>query len=183
MSIEIIINVEKNCFEVHHDEEKDTGLKLVDLLMQYQKQKLKASIWLDFKNLNDSNAAASLTRLIEIRNKFGLQNKILIESDQAGLLVAFADSNFFTSYYTPFFNPYLINDNEATHWVDSISKMLKKSNVNALSGYYFQYPFLRHYFPGYPILIWSGNDSFSLVNWLYQKKIEADTGVFISLYP
>ncbi len=174
---------EKNSFEVHHDWAKSTGLNLETLLFQYKKLKLTASIWLDFKNLNDSNAVASLHYLIQIKNKFNLQNKLLIESKQATILNAFADSGFFTSYYTPMFNPYQINDEETKKWIDSLTMMITKSRVNALSGYYFQYPFLKHYFPNYPVLIWSENSRLSLVNYLFRRKIASDKAVFISLNP
>lgn len=174
---------EKNSFEVHHDWDNPSGLNLATLLNQYQKQKLIASIWLDFKNLNDSNAAAALQYLMQARNRYGLQNKLLVESKQAVLLNAFADSGFYTSYYTPMFNPYQINDEEAKLWVDSLTTVMRRSNVNALSGYYFQYPFLKHYFPNYPVLIWSANSRFSIVNCLYNRKVTADKTVFISLNP
>ena len=180
---DVYFNREKNSFEVHHDWDKSTGLSLEELFNQYKKRNLSASIWLDFKNLNDSNAKQALTYLIQLKIKFDLQNKLLIESNRTDLLNNFADSGFFTSYYTPMFNPYKLNDEEMKFWVDSLTFVIKNSKVNALSGYYFQYPFLHHYFPQYPILIWSANDRFSLINWLYKRKIIRDTTVFIALYP
>ncbi len=173
----------KNSFEVHHDWGNSSGLDLESLLLQYQKQKLTASIWLDFKNLNDSNAVPSLKYLIQLKDRFNLQKKILVESSRADLLGSFADSGFFTSYYTPMFNPYRINEEETKQWADSLAKVIGKTKVSALSGYYFQYPFLKNYFPKYPVLIWSENSRFSLVNWLFKKKIAADEAVLISLNP
>ena len=180
---DVYFNISKNSFEVHHDWNKATGLGLEDLFNQYKKRNLSASIWLDFKNLNDSNAKQALTYLIQVKNKFGLQNKLLVESNRIDLLNNFADSGFFTSYYTPMFNPYKLEDEKIKWWVDSLTFVIKNSKVNALSGYYFQYPFLHHYFPQYPILIWSANDRFSLINWLYKRKINRDKSVFIALYP
>jgi len=180
---DVYFNIKKNIFEVYHDWNKSTRLALEELLSQYKKQKLTAGIWLDFKNLDDSNSVASLDYLIGLKNKFGLRQKILVESGRADLLTSFADSGFFTSYYTPMFNPYKINDAETKLWVDSISSVIKSSKLSALSGYYFQYPFLKFYFPDYPVLIWASNDRFSLVNWLFNRKILADKTVFISLSP
>jgi hypothetical protein len=180
---DVFFNMTKNSFEVHHDWDKPTGLGLEELFNQYKKRNLSASIWLDFKNLNDSNAKQALTYLIQLKNKFDLQNKLLVESNRTDLLNNFADSGFFTSYYTPMFNPYKLKDEEMKFWVDSLTFVIKNSKVNALSGYYFQYPFLHHYFPQYPILIWSANDRFSLINWLYKRKISRDKSVFIALYP
>ena len=168
---------------MHHDEDKSIGLSLNALLELYHQKKLTASIWLDFKNLDDTNLKNALLSLIQIRNKYNLQNKILVESNRAGLLTDFSDSGFYTSYYTPMFNPYQINDTEIKLWVDSISSVIKNSRINALSGYYFQSSFLQHYFPNYPVLIWSSNNMFSLINRLAKRKINRNKTIFIALYP
>jgi hypothetical protein len=170
-------------FEVHHDPGKSMGYRLDDLLKQYQQKKMQAGIWLDIKNLDEGNAASCLSSLIKIRNAANLQNRILVESDQPGLLNAFCDSGFFTVYYVPFFNPYQMNGNRQQLWADSIASQISRSKVNALSGYYFQSGFLKHYFPRYPVLTWVDNPSFSLVNYLFQRKINADTSIYIILKP
>lgn len=170
-------------FDVHHDPDKSTGYSLDNLLQFYQQKKLQASIWLDIKNLHDSNAVSVLHSLIELRNKYKLQNKMLVESGRADLLTAFSDSTFYTVYYAPFFNPYKINKDEMNLWADSIASVISKSKINALSGYYFQCSFLSHYFPKYPVLTWVDNTSFSLVNYLFQRKIVADKSIFILLKP
>ncbi len=180
---DVYFHSDKNIFQVHHDWDKSTGLNLEDLLLQYQQKELSAGIWLDFKNLDDTNQNASLKQLILLRSKFNLQNKLLVESKRADLLNAFCDSGFFTSFYTPMFNPFKIDDADTNQWVDSLTSVLSHSKVNALSGYYFQYPLLKYYFPKYPVLIWSANDRFSLVNWMFQRKIAADKTVFIVLNP
>lgn len=180
---DVYFNIQQNEFEVHHDPDKATGTMLQDLLKHYQQQNLTASLWLDFKNLNSSNAFAALSRLMQLRKDFNLKDKILVESSQANILTAFADSGFFTSYYTPMFNPYKINDAEKKIWADSIAASIKNSKVDALSGYYFQYPYLHHYFPNYKILTWVETDKLSLVNWLFTNKIAADKAIFISLNP
>ena len=180
---DVYFDTAKNIFEVHHDANRYTGLTLDHLLELYQQKKLKASIWLDIKNLTDANANAVLHSLILLRNKYGLQNKFLVESTRAHLLTAFSDSLFFTSYYTPMFNPYKLNNEQLKIWADSISTVINDSRINALSGYYFQYLFLHHYFPGFPILTWADKKRFSLVNWLFRQKLNADKAVFIALYP
>jgi hypothetical protein len=170
-------------FDVHHDADKSIGYSLDNLLQLYHQKKLQASIWLDIKNMDDSNAASVLQSLIELRNKYDLQNKILVESGRANLLTAFSDSSFFTSYYIPFFNPYKMNKDQMNVWADSMASVIVKSKVNALSGYYFQSSFLNHYFPQYPVLTWVDNAEFSLVNFLFQRRITADKSIFIALKP
>lgn len=170
-------------FDVHHDADKSIGYNLDDLLQLYRQKKLQSGIWLDIKNLDDSNTESVLPLLIQLRNKYNLQNKILVESGRPHLLSAFSDSGFFTSCYIPFFNPYKLNDQQTQSWVDSITSLLVNSKINALSGYYFQSGFLEHYFSKYPVLTWIDNSSFSLVNMLFQKKIATDESIFIVLKP
>lgn len=170
-------------FSVHHDPDKSSGLTLENLLQLYQQKKMNAAIWLDIKNLGDLNAASVLQSLTALRSKYKLQNKILVESGRADLLTTFSDSSFFTAYYAPFFNPYKISKDAMNAMADSMALVIGKSKINALSGYYFQCSFLNHYFPKYPVLTWVGNSSFSLVNFLFQRKIKADKSVFIVLKP
>ncbi len=180
---DVYFEKEKELFEVHHDIDNSNGLNLIELLDEYGKRGLTASIWLDFKNLDDSNYIQAITVLSGLRIKYKLTNKLLVESNRADLLTVFSDSGFFTSYYSPLFNPYLISNQEIKYCVDSVSAMIKRSRVNAISGYYFQYPFLHHYFPGYPILIWAANNRYSVVNRLFKKKMATTKEVFIVLYP
>jgi len=183
IEFDVYFGVQKKIFDVHHDPDNSIGLNLEDQLQIYTQRGMQASIWLDLKNLDESNYLYAVKVLSAIRTKYNLKNRLLVESNRADLLAVFIDSGFFTSYYTPVFNPYLVSDQEMKNQVDSLTKVIAKSKVNALSGYYFQYPFLHHYFPNYPILIWSANDRFSLVNWLFKKKVAASSEVFIALYP
>jgi hypothetical protein len=179
---DIYFNPEKNIFEVHHDPGVETGFDLEDLFNGRAANGLQGSVWIDLKNLDDSNHVAAVSLLSGLRNKYDLHNKVLVESGRADLLGLFSDSGFYTSYYVPLFNPYLINDDEIRHWVDSLSNVLNRSTVNALSGYYFQYPFLHLYFPKYPVLTWAEKGKFSLVNWLFRRKLANAGEIFIVLY-
>lgn len=172
-----------HAFHVHHDADKNTGFGLDHLLEIYLQRKLRASIWLDVKNLDDLNAEQVLKTLVTIRTKYQLQNKLLVESGRASLLSNFSDSGFFTAYYVPFFNPYQINEEVMKQQVDSIASVISKSKINALSGYYFQCSFLNHYFPKYPVLTWLEHAPLSIVNYVFSRKMAANTAVFIELAP
>lgn len=180
---DVYFDTASRSFYVHHDPGKSIGFSLDDLLQLYQQKKLQAGIWLDIKNLGDLNALPALHALTALRNKFKLQHRILVESSRADLLTAFSDSSFFTAYYAPFFNPYKISKDEMNSMADSMASVIGKSKINALSGYYFQCSFLKHYFPQYPVLTWVDNSSFSLVNFLFQRKIKVDPSIFIALKP
>ena len=183
LEIDVYFDTSNDHFDVHHDKSNSIGLYLDSLLAVYAARKLKASIWLDLKNLTAVNNVAAVKELLQLQNKYGLANKILVESQWPQYLTVFSDNQFSTSYYTPSFNPYLMSNNQLKFWVDSLSTVIKRSNINFLSGYYFQYPFLQHYFPRYPVLIWSPNDKFSIINWWYKRNILANKAVFITLYP
>lgn len=109
---------------------------------------------------------------MRLRNKYNLKNKILVESNNVDLLKPFGDSSFFTSYYTPYFNPYLMDKDSIKKLVVNLAEVIKDSRVDALSGYYFQYPLLHKYFPKFPLLIWSPNYRWSVVNQIYKRKSE-----------
>jgi len=183
LECDVYFNKSKNYFDVHHDKSAATGLNLDKLLSVYHQKGLQASVWLDLKNLRDTNYREAVTELVRLKNKYGLEHKLLVESNRVLLLRSFSDSGFYTSYYAPPFNPYFCSDDSLRHWADYISGILAEAHVNAISGYYYQYPFLRHFFPNYPILIWPPNDRFSIVNWWYKRKVLSDKGVFIALYP
>lgn len=176
-------NTSTSSFNVYHDPGKGTGYTLNDLLALYKQKNLQASIWLDIKNLDNSNAPLVLQSLMALRNKYKLQNKILVESGRADLLTAFSDSGFYTSYYTPMFNPYQLSDSVLGSRADSIAAVVSKAKVNAVSGYYFQYSFLHYYFPNYPVLTWVDASSFSLANLMFRRKLYSEKSIFIVLKP
>ncbi len=182
IEIDIYYDTLKNIFDVHHDINNSVGQNFEDLLIIYKAKKITASIWIDFKNADEKNISKSLETLIQLRDKYNLQNKILVESSYPNLLQPFSANSFYTSYYTAYFNPYLTSEIENKKSIDSIAYLLKKYPVHALSGYYFQMPFLHQYFPDFPILSWAPNDKWSFVNWVYRKKINADSNAFIALY-
>lgn len=183
LEFDIYFDSSKKIFDVHHDVNASISLNFDDLLQVYKNRKLTASVWIDFKNLNNFNCLPALNELMRLRNEYNLKNKILVESYRIDLLEHYTDSGFFTSYYTPSFNPYLIDQDSIKSLVNQLSTVISKSKVSALSGYYFQYPFLHKYFPQFPILIWSPNDKWSVINLLYKAKIKDSKEIFISLYP
>lgn len=176
-------NTSTGSFNVYHDQGTNTGYTLHSLLQLYKQKNLQASIWLDIKNLDNSNARLVLRSLIELRNEYNLDSKILVESGRADLLSAFSDSGFYTSYYIPMFNPYQLSDSVLGPRADSIAAVLNNTKVNAISGYYFQYPFLSYYFPNYPVLTWTDASSFSLVNLLFRRKVNSERSIFVVLKP
>ena len=181
--VDVYFDTTINVFYVYHDSTQLSTQRLDGLLGIYKQNKLTASVWLDFKNLSAANEQPSLLYLLKLREQFSLHNKIIVESTAPQYLQSFNQSNLFTSYYTPFFNPYTIGEEVLKIYADSISSTLKKYNVAALSGYYFQVPALKKYFPSYPLLSWSAPKRFSLISFLFQIKLERAYSPKVLLFP
>ena len=180
---DVYFDNKKNCFEVYHDSSATSTLNLDSLLSAYQEKGLHAGVWLDFKNLDANNALLSLRETIRLKNNYGLQGKMIIESSSPQYLRQFCDSGFYTSYYVPYFNPYKLPEAELVHFLDSTQQNIRKYPTSALSGYYFQYPVLKKFFPNYPILTWVDKNSASLVGFFFKKQLEYDNNIRIILYP
>jgi heptose-I-phosphate ethanolaminephosphotransferase len=181
--MDVYFDTAKNCLEVYHDSLVYSSLKITSILEVYRSKGLTASVWLDFKNLSPSNAVSALHYISGLRESYGLNNKLIIESSAIELLKGFCDSGFFTSYYVPFFNPYQMQESELKVQLDNMETALIKYPTSAISGYYFQYPVLKNNFPSYPILTWSAKPGASLVANLFTQRLENDKAVKIVLNP
>lgn len=181
--MDVYFDTIKNYLQVYHDSTVFSETKIEEILAVYQQRNLKACIWLDFKNLSGANQPASLKYIKYLRSKYNLHNKLIIESSTPSSLPAFCDSGFFTSYYIPFFNPYKIDEKELVTFIDTIQNNLSRYRVSALSGYYFQYPVLKKYFPGYPVLTWVENDKVSIITGTFGKVLANDDRVAVILRP
>jgi heptose-I-phosphate ethanolaminephosphotransferase len=181
--MDVYFDTTRNCLHVYHDSSGLSTLTIDSVLDVYKLRNLSSSLWLDFKNLSSINEEKSLLYISFLRNKYNLKDKLIIESSSAQNLQSFCDSGFFTSYYVPFFNPYVISKKELKSQLDRIERVLKENPVSALSGYYFQYPVLKNYFPSYPILTWADNSTLSVVTNSFNRSLLNDSHVKVVLYP
>lgn len=139
------------------------------------------AIWFECVNLSAANCTAALHEMIRIRKEFQLAEQMIIESKDARCLRSFCDSGFFSSLQTPLFNPYQSTETELISFTDSIRNALKANPVSAISCHYFQYPILKKFFPGYPILTRVDNTSISLVSYVFMKQLEHDNAIKVIL--
>jgi hypothetical protein len=180
---DVYFDSRKNHFEVYHDSSAPSTLDLDTLLSVYYFKKLQANVWLDFKNLSAENSMNSLVEITRLKNKYRLFNQFIIESHNPQLLKGFCDSGYFTSYYVPFFNPYQATEKEIIQFAGTIRNNLEQFPTSALSGYYFQYPVLKTFFPNYPIITWADDASVSIVSYLLKRQMENDESIKVVLYP
>ena len=58
------------------------------------------------------------------------------------------------SYYTPDFKPKSVSRDELQKHTDKIRRIVSENNLTTISGYYYQYEFMRDSFPDNDVLIW-----------------------------
>jgi hypothetical protein len=166
---------------IFHDSLESQRLPIETMIRSLADKRYSGSLWLDIKNLGVENEKAALVRLVELARNYQLHSRVVVESGHPELLQSFCREGFFTSYYVPFFNPYLMRPDELTAKALLIATQCKNYPVSALSGYYFQYPFLKESFPGMPLLIWVNDPRWSLVNYFFQRKLRQDSSLQIVL--
>jgi hypothetical protein len=136
---------------------------------------VKPSFWLDMKNLDSTNAGAVLAHLIELRDEFELDGRLIVESPRPELLSHLTDAGFYTSYYLPTIDPREASGPEILAHVDTVARRLARSRVNAISGYHFQHRIMRKYFPEADLLLWDmGRSRVDIFARLYRRRLLAD---------
>lgn len=179
--IDVYFDTTHQVFYAYHDSSEISEVNAEMILLLAEKKESNPSIWLDFKNLQEHNKQRALQQLLMLRDKYNLHNRIIVESPNAAALRIFCDNAFFTSFYTPYFNPYTEKEAVLAGRIDSIASVLKKYPVSALSGYYFQIPFLKKFFPAFPLLTWTEHSDISLVNRYFNYQLEKDPQVRVVL--
>jgi hypothetical protein len=168
---------------VYHDSAAISTVGIETLLEIWTQKNKMGCIWLDFKNLSVQNKYTSLQYIVALRDRYQLTQKIIVESSDPSSLDVFCSKGFFTSYYVPNFNPYTSSESEILRSIDDMASLLQQHQVSALSGYYFQYPFLKKYFPDYPILTWTESSSISMVANYFNSNLLNDPQVAVVLFP
>lgn len=112
-------------------------------------------LWLDFKNLDENNAKASLDEMNRLYSEYKLQkNNTIVESKKAAYLKDFQKAGFKVSYYIPDFKPNSVSQSELQEYTDKIKIMTSENNMITISGYYYQYQYMRDSFPDLDLLLW-----------------------------
>jgi hypothetical protein len=179
--IDMVFDSTKNCFDVHHPPAPSQNLCLEQLIGSLNNPNDRF-YWLDFKNLDKSTKDSSLKYLLFICQKFKIQaNHFVVESENPELLNSFTESGFITSYYIPHFNPYYSSENQIINYRNTVSNHLSKSKVNALSGYYYQLPFLEKYFSNYNYLVWHSDEKLNFAQKILYKRMLKNVKVKVIL--
>lgn len=167
-------------FIIKHDADEPSSLTL-DSWCEALKNVSNLGIWFDFKNLDEHNSHAALACLTKIRKRYHLQGKLYVESHAYNELKAFRDAGFRTSFYIPYFNPYKDDSVTCNKRLPEIQDAIN-SGVDAISGYEFQYKFMKKHFPSQTKLIWTVSVDSAYLKQII-NNIGSDTLVDVLLLP
>lgn len=95
---DIHFDSERNSFFVTHGDVQTDSPTLLQYL-EFDKQ--KKIFWLDVKNLSDSNVDAFCNALLALDKKFGIRDRVIVESADREMAELVAGKGFFTSFYLP----------------------------------------------------------------------------------
>lgn len=154
--VELDIVFSSNYFDVNHPPSKSIHLSLND----YFKKSKNANLgyWLDFKNLNDSNAILASNLLDSITNLNRIKNEnVIVESNDSKNLKLFSNKGFITSFYLPVGLHTQSKDSLETA-IREIQNSIKDSPELCISSNFADYPIMRKHFPNQKKLLWyTGN--------------------------
>lgn len=169
-----------NMFLVKHNVDDTTTLTL-DHWCGALDQISRLGIWFDFKNLSSLNCKSALRCLTDLRDKYELQGMLIVESTAYDALPSFRKAGFQDSYYIPPFDPETVDSIQYQQYVEKIQDAIL-SGVTHLSGYDYQYDFMKREFPEQRKLLWTLNRQAHYQDKLIEK-IGGDTLVDVLLVP
>ena len=135
-------------FQVGHNQGL-MGLGLEEFLSRVDYQQIER-IWLDFKNLNQSNYQKALERLEYLNKKFDVKRKFIVESGtNSEFFKELRKNGWHTSYYMPTKKIIkLLNEEDKVKMQElaaQIARQTKTQDVAAVSFDYNLYPFIKQY--------------------------------------
>lgn len=117
-------------------------------------------LWFDFKNLSNNNKMQALAELNRLCKKYNIsKNNIIVENWNAKDLSVFQENGYHTSYYIPDFNPHKASEYDIEKHTNKIRNTIKDHDITTISGYHYQYQFMRDSFSDQNILIWYIDDN------------------------
>jgi hypothetical protein len=125
------------------------GGKLENLFLSIDYNQIQ-KLWLDFKNLDENNYLNALNRLQFLDDKFGIKQKMIVESGTTSdFFRLFKENGWHTSYYLPTITIKNLLENKDTDNLQKLSKIIakqsKKQKLSAISFDSSIYPFVKKY--------------------------------------
>ncbi|MGI0407085.1 hypothetical protein ACRE1U_07285 [Helicobacter himalayensis] len=136
-------------YDVGHDgKEYSINLNLAQMLQVIiardkhdKRDSIVAKVWLDFKNLSDSNEKEALKELKTLCDSLGFPySHIIVESGSFKNLASFRKAGFKTSYYVPYYDKQSLDSKEIkTH----LQNIINSQSVDYVSFAYYLYEFIK----------------------------------------
>ena len=145
--VEIIFRTRGEFFEVGHHEGVMTGMTLESFLEKVPPDFEK--IWLDIKNATNTTIPGINNRLLELDKKFGLKNRVIIETNNNSTFPSLlSNGGFHLSYYLPTEETLVImgeDDKVRKFHARKLAGIAESQNVSAVSFNLRLYKFVKDY--------------------------------------
>ena len=131
-------------FDVTHDANTSFGLPLDSLMARNSMEGGK--MWLDIKNLADSNRTDMLAELERLTDCYAIApRQLIVESPDWQSLAHFTRAGYYTSCYVPYDKPSRLSRDELTHCIRRLRRVADSGAVRALSFPGWWYATLRRH--------------------------------------
>ena len=119
-------------FDVTHDVDTSFHLSIASYFDYLQKEDGK--IWLDIKNLIQSNKEVMLATLDSLVNRYKIsKDRLVIESPSWQSLDIFTRNGYYTSMYVPYPKPSQLDEEEVDQCIEQLQEIVDQKTVRALS--------------------------------------------------
>jgi hypothetical protein len=154
MEIHVVYDATADYFDVGHHTVPSQGISLKAVFSSVPALR-EHYFWIDFRNLTEDIKEAVCARLLAIGRKYGIVDRMIVESTNPRALSCFSESGFYTPYYLfPDAKLSSMTQEQLIQYYEEVKTNLMASNVNALSSSYRSLPFIEKYFPDMDILLW-----------------------------
>jgi hypothetical protein len=185
MEIDVVYDAAADYFDVGHHTVPSQGISLEAVFSSVPAVR-EHYFWIDFKNLTDDNKDAACARLLAIGWKYGIVDRMIVESVNPRALSCFSANGFYTSYYLfPDAKLSSMTREQLIQYYEEVKTNLMASKVNALSSSYRSLPFIERYFPDTDILLWylEGTKGLRYRAWLTYLRTRSHVKVILVVNP
>jgi len=156
IEVDVVFESSLNEFNVRHDIEAPiSDLSLDSFFESINQGASNYFYWLDFKNLTIKIHQQAIAQLEYLIKKYGLEDRIFIESWNTGALFLLKEKGFQTVNWITQFD---YNKDSISNYKDQFEKInlnIAKMNFTALSCFHEMYEFVDYYFTDKNIFLWT----------------------------
>lgn len=130
IEIDLVLR-EDGHFDVTHDVPVTFGLPLDSFFAHPENS---GKMWLDIKNITDTNSRVALSELNRLTLLYGVsKERLIVESSNWQQLSLFTDAGYYTSYYFPVGDPSKLSLSERNSAIEELQRVASEGNFRAVS--------------------------------------------------